>query len=484
MTQDRVQPVKVFISYSWSSTEHVEWVLELAKKLVTDGVDVVIDRWDLKPGQDKYHFMESMVKDEAITKVLVICDKAYAHKADDRAGGVGTETQIISREVYDKVSQEKFLPIIKEKEETGKPFIPVFLQSRIYIDLSNPQTFYENYEELLRNIYNAPLYTKPPLGEPPAFITTQDKSPLRTTHRLQSFKDAVLRNQGFATGLAEDYLKALINSFADFELNQKPNEPFDETVWTSIEEFKPCRDEFIDFMFFISKYCSDIRLFEATQNFFSETLQFVKPDNSYDRKRDNYKFIVYELFLYMLATLIKHERFTESNIFLQRFYFYRDEADSYRSERNLFDFTTFRRHVYSLEEDRKRRLNLNQYHLTATLVHQRADNDNIIFADLAEADYILFLRSLLSPIKDDWMWYPYTFVFVHRSGTMPLFLKATSKAFFQKLKLLLGVDSKAQLIERFNKLAASNTFREMRFIWGGEAETHRTCMNLDKLDTV
>jgi len=484
MTQDRVKPVKVFISYSWSSTDHVEWVLELAKKLVTDGVDVVIDRWDLKPGQDKYHFMESMVKDEVITKVLVICDKAYAQKADDRAGGVGTETQIISREVYDKVSQEKFLPIIKEKDENGKPFIPVFLQSRIYIDLSNLQTFYENYEELLRNIYNAPLYTKPPLGEPPAFITARDKSPLKTTHRLQSFKDAVLRNQGFATGLAEDYLKALINSFADFELNQKPNEPFDETVWTSIEEFKQYRDEFIEFMLFISKYCSDIRLFEAIQNFFSEVLQFVKPDNSNERKRDNYKFIVYELFLYTLAALIKHERFAESNIFLQRFYFYRDDADSYRSERNLFDFTTFRRHVYSLEEDRKRRLNLNQHHPTAMLIHQRADYENIIFADLAEADYILFIRSLLSPMTDDWTWYPYTFIFVHRSGALPLFLKATSKSFFQKLKVLLGVDSKTQFIERFNKLAASNAFREMGFISGSEAATHMRCMNLDKLDSV
>ncbi len=350
--------------------------------------------------------------------------------------------------------------------------------------MSNPQSFYENYEELLRNIYNAPLYSKPPLGEPPAFITAKDKSPLKTTHRLQSFKDAVLRNQGFATGLAEDYLKALISSFADFELKQKPNEAFDETVWTSVEEFTPYRNEFIDFMVFISKYCFDIKFFEATQNFFSEALQFVKPDNHpYERKNDNYKFLVYELFLYMIAALIKRERFPETNIFLNGLYFYRGDG-SYNSERNLFDFTIFRQYVRSLEEDRLKRLNINQYHLTPTLIHQRADQESIIFADLAEADYILFLRSSLSPIRNGWPWYPYTFLFVHRKGAMPLFLKATSKSFFQRLKVLLGVDSKAQLIERFNKLAASNAFREMRFIWGSEAETHRTCMNLDNLDTV
>lgn len=38
---------KVFISYSWSSDE---LVLDLAKRLVAHGVDVVLDKWDLKEG--------------------------------------------------------------------------------------------------------------------------------------------------------------------------------------------------------------------------------------------------------------------------------------------------------------------------------------------------------------------------------------------------------------------------------------------------
>ena len=41
---------KVFISYSWSSDE---LVLDLAKRLVAHGVDVVLDKWDLKEGNDK-----------------------------------------------------------------------------------------------------------------------------------------------------------------------------------------------------------------------------------------------------------------------------------------------------------------------------------------------------------------------------------------------------------------------------------------------
>ena len=44
---------KIFISYSWSSDA---LVLELANRLVFHGVDVVLDKWDLKEGNDKYEF--------------------------------------------------------------------------------------------------------------------------------------------------------------------------------------------------------------------------------------------------------------------------------------------------------------------------------------------------------------------------------------------------------------------------------------------
>ena len=54
---------KVFISYSWTSSDHEQFVLDLATSLRNHGVDAVLDKWDLRPGQDKYVFMESMVID-------------------------------------------------------------------------------------------------------------------------------------------------------------------------------------------------------------------------------------------------------------------------------------------------------------------------------------------------------------------------------------------------------------------------------------
>lgn len=85
---------KVFISYSWHPEENKIRVQQLARRLMSDGVDVILDVWSLKDGQDKYVFMEKMVTDSDINKVLIICNKDYVEKADCRKGGVGTESTI------------------------------------------------------------------------------------------------------------------------------------------------------------------------------------------------------------------------------------------------------------------------------------------------------------------------------------------------------------------------------------------------------
>ena len=96
---------KVFISYSWGPEENKQWVEKLAKKLENDGIEVVIDYKNLKLGHDKYMFMEKMVNDSSIDKVLIICNSEYKKKADERIGGVGDEATIITPQVYRQAEQ-------------------------------------------------------------------------------------------------------------------------------------------------------------------------------------------------------------------------------------------------------------------------------------------------------------------------------------------------------------------------------------------
>ncbi|WP_079708730.1 SEFIR domain-containing protein [Paraliobacillus ryukyuensis] len=56
MEYEEIAP-KVFISYSWSSETHKQWVLDLAEELVKkSGVDVILDRWHGVVGHDRFQF--------------------------------------------------------------------------------------------------------------------------------------------------------------------------------------------------------------------------------------------------------------------------------------------------------------------------------------------------------------------------------------------------------------------------------------------
>lgn len=237
---------KVFISYSWSSPKHEEFVLNLAERLMADGVHVLLDKWDLKEGHDKYSFMEQMVIDPEISKVLIISDSKYAIKADSRAGGVGTESQIISDEVYSKATQTKFIPIVTEYNETT-PCLPTFLKARMYIDLSKEDVFYDEYEKLLRSIFNKPKLVKPVLGKAPSFLLDGGPTSVETISIYSALKDSIEKEKKSFKRLNKSYLNTFIESIESFRIDVVTDD-FDEKVVECINKFKPYRDQFIEYV--------------------------------------------------------------------------------------------------------------------------------------------------------------------------------------------------------------------------------------------
>ncbi|MCG8572996.1 MAG: TIR domain-containing protein [Spirochaetes bacterium] len=79
---------KLFISYCWSNPSHEQWVLDFATELRESGVDAILDKWDLKEGHDAIAFMEKMVTDSEIEKVVIVSNSDYSKKADKRSGGL------------------------------------------------------------------------------------------------------------------------------------------------------------------------------------------------------------------------------------------------------------------------------------------------------------------------------------------------------------------------------------------------------------
>ena len=243
---------KLFISYSWSSPEHQDLVIRLAKELMENGIDVILDKWDLKEGHDAYAFMERMVTDPDIKKVAIITDRIYCEKADGRDGGVGTETQIISKEVYDKQDQNKFVAVVTEKDESDNAYVPTYYKSRIHIDLSEPDTYAENFETFLRWVYDKPLHVKPEIGKKPAFLEEGNTIQLGTSYRYKRVIDSIKSNKPIAIKALNEYLLTFSENLERFRI-EKSDEEFDEAVIKSIEEFVPYRNELIQILISISR---------------------------------------------------------------------------------------------------------------------------------------------------------------------------------------------------------------------------------------
>lgn len=154
---------KVFISYSHDTPAHKKWVAELSSKLVSNGVDVILDQWDLVLGDDIPKFMEKAVTEA--DRVLVICTESYVNKADEGTGGVGYEAMIVTGELVKNLGTSKFIPVIKQTSQ--EPILPKALSTRYYINLNDDRNFESQFEELLRELHKVPAIKKPPLGKNP-----------------------------------------------------------------------------------------------------------------------------------------------------------------------------------------------------------------------------------------------------------------------------------------------------------------------------
>ena len=174
---------KVFISYSHDSPAHKKWVLELGTKLRKNGIDAILDQWDLNPGDDMTRFMEKGVKDS--DRVLVVCTDRYVKKANDSEGGVGYERHIVTAQLVKDLETNKFIPIIRQA--SGKENVPVFLGPLFGIDFTDDSKFDDKFTELLHVLHQVRKIQKPPLGKSP-FTKPGSKAPEETTETLNSAK--------------------------------------------------------------------------------------------------------------------------------------------------------------------------------------------------------------------------------------------------------------------------------------------------------
>ena len=439
---------KLFFSYSWTSPDHEQWVLNLASDLRESGVDVILDKWDLKEGQDADVFMEKIVTDPLIKKVALVCDRGYTEKADNRKGGVGTETQIITPEIYQKADQNKFVAIIAERDDHGKAYVPVYYKSRKYIDLSDSDLYSKNFEQFLRWIYDKPFYEKPDLGSKPAFLSDTGTISLGTTPTFRRTLEAIRSSKEYCRGALIEYFDVFTRNLEKFRLSGKDGE-FDDMIIENIEQFLPYRNEAIEIFLALAQYRDTTDTYQQLHRFLEGLIPYMERPHNITRYSDwdfdNFKFIIHELFLYIVTSLLKYECF-EGVSYLLRHNYYLENEYSHGSD-NTVSFDVFQPYLKSLEY-RNNRLKLNRLSIHADLLKQRYKTSGIAFHQMMQADFVLFIRSCFDSLrKEEYQrWWPITFIYIERHrGAFEIFSRSQSIEYFNKVKSVFDIKDKNEL---------------------------------------
>lgn len=473
---------KVFISYSWTDKPHQELVKYWADRLVADGIEVILDIYDLKEGDDKYAFMESMVTDPSVTHVLVICDGKYAEKANARKAGVGTESQIISGEVYAKVKQSKFIPIVCEFGDDGEPVLPAFMKSRMWINFSSSEAANENWEQLVRLLYGKPQHVKPAKGKAPTYITSD--APVPTSEALAKFnslKQAILQNKKGIGHYRRDFIESCISYADKLRVRERPSvDSFGEKVLEDCGKLKAIRDHLCDWILLEGEITDSEEFSEAVIDTL-ERLRELKsrpPEvNSWNETWfEAHAVFVYETFLYIIAALLKTGAYPVLHEVYSSHYLL-PTTDRYgKTNFDKFDcFYGYSKELQSVLAPEGRRL----YAPAAELIKRQADREDLPFSDILQAELLTLLMSFITP---DTRWYPQTLHYSSHGSSYPFFVRAAQHKNFHKLSIITGIksadDLRGKIKEGHERTGVSqwHDFHYERNFWDS--------MNMDNIDTL
>lgn len=432
---------RAFLSYAWSGPAQLARVKTFADRLLGNGIDVILDIYDNRPGHDLAAFMERTVTDASVGFVLVIADRAYATKADARQGGVGTETQLISQEVYDRIDQEKVVALIFERDEHGHPYLPAYMKSRHYIDFTDADVFEASLDELVRHIYGEPKYVKPALGRRPVFDSdsSQPYTRIPRTRAGAPTSDSVV-------DVVDDFIDHLHVSRT---LAPGEGQEIDDFIVEQVEAVQPLMRELLSQLDrTMQSDMSDAKLVDLVDDLLVRAKSQEGPPAGASSWRDaeyeHIGFAVHELAMSVMALLIKHRRYESVHRLINHTYFYEDHRGSQRA--GAFD--DFYSYNQVLDRYRNDRLQLRRVSVSADMHSEHAAHFKVVdFSQLIAADSLLHLLTRFQfPEQERRWWFPKLSVFSprHRESVPPL-NQMVSRERAGKIAKMFGADDVAAL---------------------------------------
>lgn len=445
---------KVFISYSWQPKSNQIRVQKLAERLISDGVYVIIDMFDLLAGQSIIKFVKQNVANQEVTKILMICEKEYCKKANEIKSGVGYENAIIFSELYKNIDQNRIIPIVFENDDKGLPYIPHYAKSLLFIDLSCEDIFEKGYDELLRTIYGKPRLQRPALGKMPSYLETEVPTMLPTAHKVKDIKQAILTGNPNVQLIIEDYFDAFISALPYYridELNLTADNYIDK-IEQGIVELIPLKNDFLEFVQTVSgsqyltgELLSDF-LERMLQQYADNNISLYTGSSLYSLCIDNYRYFNFDLFVSVIAILLRKAQFDIIYEVVSRHFCILEDGNMEQPKE--VSFMRFNKYNYTLNKFKNDDYYSHRVSIVADTI--RKFSTIISFEDLVNADILLYYLSLIYPSKDvfERYWFPELSHYNHMLIILP---KLASTRYFNKCKVMFNVET----VEEFKKLISS-----------------------------
>ena len=491
MSENIEHPV-VFLSYARTNEEHLKNILNFVSTLRKDGIDAKIDESELKVGNDLYYFMENHIKNES-DKVLLILNKEFVEKANDRKSGVGTETQLISKEVYDDVNQERIIPIVWECDENGEPYLPNFLETRFYIDLSSEEKFGENYEKLLRTLYNKPKNPKEELGEMPKWLNDTNKYYPKTNEVVKRLNYSVEHRPDKINPIMEEFYVEYYKYIKTFpiEISSNDTETIVKEIYKNLEEYQQLKNDFEEFTDILTKKG---KYHDVDYNILVDFLTNVHSLTFNSRNKENintydiykFEFILRELFLYLIAYGLKNKNYKMISYLLHSPYYLTDEYNQERGTQHYVELDMRgQRDIEDYMDYYYKKIDGKLYvsplgELLISRLPKNLNSEYLIDADLL-CCYVSFLN--IEEYKNEF-WFPYTYIYKGRHPSFEIFRRLTSTRYFENVKEIFNVETieefKNKVISTHDSLLGQRNIR-LNNSWGECVEPIEEYINLNEI---
>lgn len=426
-----IEHPKVFISYAWASEDYRLKVRSFATDLMGNGIDVLLDQWSLKEGNDTYAFMEQSVTDPTITNVLILLDPIYEKKANERHGGVGTETQIISPEIYNKVKQEKFLPVIFERRENGEIPKPQYLKTMLHFDLSQEEKYDLEYQRLVKRLYGIEIIEKPELGKKPSWLEESSIIPTKTRTGYECLKQQ--KSDNVKKDEYRNFLFAVKEKIVNFSKDELENGVSADEYIELYSNTKLYRDDFLHLLKY-SLYVPEA--YKIIASLMEEICVEIKEKGGCEG--EVVKTLLHEIFIYVVAFYLKNKNSDAVSYILSKTYFVGrygyNEAQS---------FDAFYYNNENLDRAVSQKDGKNYYSGTASYwinnINVEVCNKNeFVFADIFCHNASMFIENYTRK----WFWFPITYIYDKAEYGSSLFrqfaMRLKSKEHLQEAVKIMG----------------------------------------------